>query len=162
MGAIAPEPGEGFLLVAVRLFDVGIITERCHGIALDLGGFVELTVGILGGVVLGVGLDWFRIGHNDIQRGDAFFNQQFAGSMKKSFDLGVIRIGQEARKTGSIGNPSGIESAHLGQNRTAFQVANQLGNVFDISRPLVDQCLEIGGTAIPMAAELGKIRLVVD
>ena len=117
---------------------------------------------MLGVVVLGVGLDRFRIGHNDLQRGDAFFNQQFAGSMKKSFDLGVVRIGQKARKTGSIGNPSGIESAHFGQDRTAFQVADQVGNAFDVSRLFVDQRLEIGGTPIATAAEFGKIRLVVD
>lgn len=66
------------------------------------------------------------------------------------------------RKTGCIGNPSGIETAHLGQDRTAFQVADQVGNVFDTGRTLVDQRLEIGGTPIAMAADLGKIRLVLD
>ena len=117
---------------------------------------------MLGVVVLGVGLDRFRIGHNDLQRGDAFFNQQFAGSMKKSFDFGVIRIGQEARKTGRIGNPAWVETAHFGKDRTAFQIPDQVGNAFDVSRLFVDQRLEIGGTPIATAAEFEKIRLVVD
>ena len=81
--------------------------------------------------------------------------------MKKSFDLGVVRIGQKARKTGSIGNPSGIESAHFGQDRTAFQVADQVGNAFDVSRLFVDQRLEIGGTPIATAAEFGNQRLEI-
>ncbi|UKI31798.1 MAG: hypothetical protein L6W00_08805 [Lentisphaeria bacterium] len=82
--------------------------------------------------------------------------------MKKSFDFGVIRIGQEARKTGRIGNPAWVETAHFGKDRTAFQIPDQVGNAFDVSRLFVDQRLEIGGTPIATAAEFGKIRLVVD